>query len=63
MEEAIALEEFKNPKKPFHFPVYRNTPKEVVISMYIEGWDLKSVNYNMGASFTADLSFMIEREK
>ena len=63
VEDAIALEEFKNPKKPFHFPVYRNTPKEVVISMYIEGWDLKSVNYNMGAAFTADLSFMIEREK
>ena len=61
-EGAINLEDFKNEKKPFHFPIKMDTPKEIVISIYIEGWDLDSVNYTMGAAFTSDLTFTIERE-
>lgn len=61
-EGAINLEDFKNDKKPFHFPIYMDTPKEIVISIYIEGWDLDSINYTMGASFFSDLTFTIERE-
>ena len=61
-EPSLALEEFASYNKPFHFPVYRNTPKEVVLSLYIEGWDLDSVNYTMGATFLSNFTFMIERE-
>ena len=61
-EEALDLEEFANNVKPYHFPVHRNTPQEIVVSIYIEGWDLDSVNYTMGATFLSSLSFMIERE-
>ena len=61
-EETIDLKDFGNDVVPFHFPVYRNTPKEVVVSIYIEGWDLASVNYTMGATFISDLAFKIERE-
>ena len=61
-EEKIDLKDFNNQVKPFHFPVYRNTPKEVVVSIYIEGWDLDSVNYTMGVGFESNLSFLVERE-
>ena len=61
-EEALDINEFKNEVKPFHFPVYGENPTEVVVSIYIEGWDLDSVNYTMGATFISDLSFIIERE-
>ena len=63
VEEAIKLEDFNNKFVPFHFPVYRDTPKEVVVSIYIEGWDKDSVNYTMGAAFISDFTFKIEREK
>ena len=61
-EESIDLKDFNNEVKPFYFPVYRDTPKEVVVSIYIEGWDLESVNYTMGAAFISELSFKIYRE-
>lgn len=61
-EEAIDLEDFKGLAKPYHFPVRRSAPQEIVVSIYLEGWDLDSVNYTMGASFVSDIAFMIERE-
>ena len=61
-EPSMALSEFDTYVKPFHFPVYRNKPKEVVLSLYIEGWDLDSINYTMGATFLSNFTFMIERE-
>ena len=61
-EGAINLEDFKNDKKPFHFPIKMDEPKELVVSIYIEGWDLDSVNYTMGAAFFSNLTFTIERE-
>ena len=60
-EGAINLQDFKNNKKPFHFPLKMDEPKEVIISIYIEGWDLDSVNYTMGAAFKSNLTFKIER--
>ena len=59
-EEAIGLENFT--ANDFRFPVYRNKPKEIVISIYIEGWDKECVNYTMGAAFVSNLTFKIERE-
>ena len=59
-EESIDLKNFKS--SDFRFPVRINQPKEVVISIYIEGWDKDSVDYTMGASFVSDIVFKIERE-
>ena len=59
-EEVIDLNNFTY--RDFYFPVYRDKPKEVVISLYIEGWDKQSVNYTMGAAFTSDITFKIARE-
>lgn len=61
-EETINIRDFQQEAKPFYFPVYRDKPKEIVVSIYIEGWDLDSVNYTMGASFVSDLSFKIYKE-
>lgn len=60
-EESFSLDDFKN-GAPFHFPVYMNEPKEVVVSIYIEGWDKDSINSTMGAAFFSNLTFKIERE-
>ena len=46
---------------PFDIKVERNVPKKIVLSIYIEGWDLASINSTMGSSFLADISFKIER--
>lgn len=55
--------DFVNNKKPsFYFPVKRNTPTKLNLSIYLEGWDIASVNHTMGASFLAGLSFKIYRE-
>ena len=61
-EPALSLDDFRGNTPKFHFPVYDGVPKEVVISIYIEGWDIDSVNYTMGAAFFSDLAFKIERE-
>ena len=63
-EKSYTLEDFAptNKTKPFRFPVYKDQPRRVVISIYIEGWDLDSVNYTMGATFNASLGFKVERE-
>ncbi len=61
-EESYSLEDFTLGSVKYHFPVYKDTPREIVVSLYIEGWDLESVNYTMGASFLAKLGFKIERE-
>lgn len=61
-EESHTLDEFSDNTKPFYFPVYKDKPQEIVLSIYIEGWDLDSVNYTMGATFDSSLTFNIERE-
>ena len=61
-EQSYSVEDFKQKEKPFLIPLYKEQPKRVVISIYIEGWDLDSVNYTMGATFDASLGFKIERD-
>ena len=62
-EESYSVEDFKAAKKPFYIPVYREKAVEIVLSIYIEGWDLDSINYTMGATFVANMVFQIEREQ
>ena len=63
VEESIDVNEFKKDVKPFRIPVYRNQPQEIVLSIYIEGWDLDSINHTKGATFISNLEFKIEREQ
>ena len=58
-EESLSLDDFNKEEKPFVFPVYKDKPQEIVLSIYIEGWDLDSVNYTMGATFISNIAFEI----
>ena len=60
-EQSYTMTDFVGNKKPLSIPVYRGTPTEIVLSIYIEGWDLESINYTMGATFIANLVLEIER--
>lgn len=71
-EESYTLEEIR-PKEvtresPIMIPVRRNEgkdgyrPAEVVISVYMEGWDRDCINETMGATFDCTMEFMIARE-
>ena len=40
-------------------PCYANVATEIVVSIYLEGWDKQCVNATMGASFEGNLSFKL----
>lgn len=40
-------------------PCYANLATEIVVSIYLEGWDKQCVNATMGASFEGNLSFKL----
>ena len=60
-EGALALNEIEDSNKGILIPCYANQPREIVISIYLEGWDLDCINGTMGASFNTKLSFKILR--
>ena len=61
-EEIYKLSDFERVGyTDFVIPVKRYTPTKFVLSIYIEGWDLDSVNYTMGATFISKLSLRIDR--
>ena len=60
-EGALTLADVEDSEKGIVIPVYANKPREIVISIYLEGWDLDCINGTMGASFNTKLSFKILR--
>ena len=58
-EESLSLDELES---EIIIPMYNNVPKEIVLSIYMEGWDTDCINAHMGGSFNLELSFMIEKE-
>lgn len=60
-EKAITLDEIDQDPEKFYFPCKAYEPRKLTLSIYIEGWDLDSVNYTMGASFLSNMSFKIYR--
>lgn len=62
-EGSHSLDEFINRiNTPLTIPVYKNKANKFILSIYIEGYDLDSVNFTMGATFLAGLDFIISRE-
>ena len=51
------------PFPAFSFELDAYVPKRLVVSFFLEGWDLDSINGAMGASFDLSLSFRIIRER
>lgn len=54
-EGALSLDELDK----IVIPCYANEPREIVVSIYLEGWDLDCINSTMGASFNTKLSFKL----
>ncbi len=58
-ESSISMEEIED---YIQIPVKADTPKEIVLSIYMEGWDEDCTNAHMGGSFILDVDFKILRE-
>ena len=60
-EPSISLDDIASDDNPLLIPCYNGVPTEIVLSIYLEGWDLDCYNSTMGASFNAQLSFKLLR--
>ena len=58
-ENSISVEEVED---EIIIPMYHEVPKRIVVSFYMEGWDLDCTNAHMGASFNLEMGFKIMRE-
>lgn len=58
-EDAISLDEMED---NIIIPVYPKQPKEIVVSVYLEGWDLDNTNLTCYGEFNMNVSFKIWRE-
>ena len=63
-ENSISYSDLANNPSLIKFPVYKGyqNVRRIVFTIYIEGWDLRSINSTMGSAFIANLSFKIFRE-
>ena len=63
-ENSISYSDLDKNPNLISIPVYGQSvgPRKIIVSIYIEGWDKRSINSTMGASFLANLSFEILRE-
>ncbi|MCQ3035340.1 MAG: hypothetical protein MJ248_03895 [Bacilli bacterium] len=55
-ENSIALEDAN---KEIFIPLEANTSRKLIISFYMEGWDLDNTNVTMYSNFIINVSFMI----
>ena len=60
-EDSITIEELESKENRLLIPCRNGVVTEIVISIYLEGWDLDCYNSTMGASFNSTLSFKLLR--
>ena len=58
-EESISFEDLRNNESLIKIPCYKDVITEIVISIYLEGWDHQCINATMGASFESKISFKL----
>ena len=59
-EESLSLEKLKTDDTSLLIPLTSAVPTKIVLSIYLEGWDLDCINATMGASFNTKLSFKLK---
>ena len=59
-EDSLSLEQLRNDDRSLLIPLTSGVPTKIVISIYLEGWDLDCINATMGASFNTKLSFKLK---
>lgn len=60
-EQSYSLEDADGLDTEITIPCYRGEPSEIVISIYLEGWDKACINQTMGACFDTNISFKLLR--
>ena len=60
-EQSYSLDELSGPDTELLIPCYRGVPTELVISVYLEGWDRACINQTMGACFDTNITFKLLR--
>ncbi|MBR5996658.1 MAG: hypothetical protein IK028_01375 [Bacilli bacterium] len=60
-EESYALKDLDEYDTEVVIPCYHGKPTEIVISIYLEGWDQACINNTMGACFDTNISFKLLR--
>ena len=64
-EDSLSLEDIESvdiEENPMVINLYHTVPKELIFSVYLEGWDLDCINQTMGGNFDAQIQFKILRE-
>ena len=59
-EDSLSLEQLRTDDRSLLIPLTSGVPTKIVISIYLEGWDLDCINATMGASFNTKLSFKLK---
>lgn len=61
VEDSYSLSEADGENTEITIPCYYNEPTEIVVSVYLEGWDRACINQTMGACFDTNISFKLLR--
>ena len=59
-EESLSLNQLKTDDTSLLIPLKAGVPAKIVLSFYLEGWDLDCINATMGASFVSKLCFKLK---
>lgn len=59
VEPSYSLKDLQGDDTELLIPCYRDEPTEIVVSIYLEGWDKDCINATMGAKFNSTLSFKL----
>ena len=60
-EESLSFDDLNKETNPLLIPCFAGVPREIIISIYMEGWDQDCVNATMGASFINNISFKLAK--
>ena len=61
IEETYTLDQVSGSNTELLIPCYHEIPTEIVVSVYLEGWDKACINDTMGASFDTKIGFKFLR--
>ena len=60
-EESLSKEVLTADSSALLIPCEAGKPREIIVSVYLEGWDPECINATMGASFINELSFKLAK--
>ena len=61
IENSLSFDDINRADTELLIPCVAGVPREIVVSIYLEGWDLDCVNATMGASFIDTISFKLAK--